>query len=454
MKKPSEQNAHDGYYEIGVGTADITPPVGTALAGNFRDDYASRGVHEPLRARALVVRQGDRAVAVIVADLLSVPEVLVRRVREQVQQACGLQAAQVMVAATHTHSGPAVEPVAGPDESSAAIECVLPGMVESCVQAWRACRPMRLWSAVAHGEDLFYNRRIRLRDGSTVMNWTLPPPASIDQALGPVDPEIGVLFCGDDASHPAVVASNAALHAAVLAGDNWLINPDWPGYYYRAIQQVFGPDTTAIFLQGAEGNINHIDLHDRLQGRGFKEAQRIGSAMALAAAATRFAAQPVLGPLSWSSEVVSLPPRQISEDQLAWAQQMISQSAHSAAAPAGQVDGIPDQVFARDQLELAQRSEPYAAEIQVLRIGEVAIVGLPGEFFVEFGLAIKRASPARITLVAGLANGSTGYVPTAEAFDEGGYEPTAWRYSKLAPQAGMICVESARRQLGSLFAAF
>jgi hypothetical protein len=79
------------------------------------------------------------------------------------------------------------------------------------------------------------------------------------------------------------------------------------------------------------------------------------------------------------------------------------------------------------------------------------MVGLPGEFFVEFGLQIKKASPARITLVVGLANGSIGYVPTPEAFDQGGYEPTPWRYSRLAPEAGAVCVESARRQLKSLF---
>jgi hypothetical protein len=407
-------------------------------------------VHTPLKARALVVGRGETAVAIIVADLLTVPDVLVRRVRQGVERQCGLRPEQVMVAATHTHSGPAVEAVAGPDESAAVIEHVLPGMVESCVKAFRSRRPMRLWSGSARGEGLFFNRRLLLKDGRTVMNWTFPPADSIDRPLGPVDDQIGVLLAGDDKDRPAVVAANAALHAAVLAGDNRLLGADWPGCFCRAVEQAFGPGTQAMFLQGAEGNVNHIDASDRLQGRGFKEAERIGAAVALAAASARFDAGPVAGQIASSSEVLDLPPRRITPEEQARAASAVSASA-GAAPPRGQVDGIPDLLFAQDQLELANRTQPYAAEVQVLRIGDAAVVGLPGEFFVEFGLQIKAASPARTTLIVGLANGSIGYVPAPEAFDQGGYEPTPWRYSKLAPEAGAICVASAVRQLKAVF---
>jgi hypothetical protein len=450
MKKPARPAPRSAALQVGAASVEITPPAGTALAGNFRDDYASRGVHAPLWSRALVVSRGDAAVAIIVADLLTVPDVLARRVREGVQRQCGLRPEQVMVAATHTHSGPAVEAVAGPDESAAVIGHVLPGMVESCVKAFHSRRAMRIWAGEARGEGLFFNRRLLLKDGRTVMNWTLPPAESIDRPLGPVDDRIGVLLAGDDKDRPAVVVASAALHAAVLAGENRLLGPDWPGCFCRAVGQAFGPGTQAMFLQGAEGNVNHIDATDRLQGRGFKEAERIGSAVALAAASARFDAVQVTGPVAWSSEVVDLPPRRITPEEHARAAAIVSASA-GAAPPPGQVDGIPDLLFARDQHELAGRTQPYPAEIQVFRIGDVAVVGLPGEFFVEFGLEIKKASPARITLVVGLANGSVGYVPTPAAFKQGGYEPTPWRYSKLAPKAGAICVKSAVRQLKAVF---
>jgi neutral ceramidase len=260
-----------------------------------------------------------------------------------------------------------------------------------------------------------------------------------------------VLLAGTDPVRPQVVLANLALHPAVLAGDNWLLGPDWPGYYVQAVQQILGPDAESLFLQGAEGNVNHIDYSDPQQGRGFKEAQRIGLAAGLAAASARFAARPVAGPIAWSSTVVVVPPRRLTADQLARARQMVAASRAASLAPGGQVDGIPEVVFATDQLAMAARVDPYRAEVQVLRLGDVAVVGLPGEFFVEFGLEIKRRSPARRTLVAGLANGSLGYVPVPEAFAAGGYEPTPWRYSKLAPEAGALCVAAAQAQLQALF---
>jgi hypothetical protein len=439
-------------YEVGSAAADITPPVGTPLAGNFRGgDYASRGIHSRLHARALVVRQDAGAVALVVADLLTVPESLVRRVREEVQARCSLRPEQVLIAATHTHSGPAVETLDGPDVSAAVIEHAAPGLVAACVRAHAGCRPSRLWSSGGPCAGVCFNRRLRLTDGRTVMNWTSPPADTVERSLGPVDTEVGVLCAGDDLDHPRVAVANLPLHAAVMAGDNWLLGADWPGYYYQAVEQIFGGEVVPLFLQGAAGNINHVDHRDPLQGRGFKEAQRIGATVGLATAATRGAAQPVTGPVAWSSRRVALPPRCLTPEQLAWARHVLDRSRASAGSPRGQVDGIPDPLFAADQLALAERREPYEAEIQVLRIGDVAVIGLPGEFFVEFGLELKRCSPAPRTLVVGLANGSLGYVPTPEAFAQGGYEPTPWRYSRLAPEAGAICVAAAQEQLATLF---
>ena len=440
-------------YEIGVATVDITPPVGTPLAGNFRDDYASRGVHTPLTARALAVRSGGAAVALVAADLLTVPETMVALARRQIEAACGLRPEQVLISATHTHSGPAAELVAGPPAPAAVIEKITAGIAAACIQAHQALRSSGLWRGATQTdhETLFFNRRLRLKDGRTVMNWTRPPRDAIDAAWGPTDPEMGLLLAGADPEYPTFFGVNAALHAAVLAGDNWLINADWPGYYYQAVQRIFGSDATAMYFQGAQGNINHLDAFDPTQGRGFKEAQRIGSTIALAAAAARRELRSVSGPVAWSSRQVALPPRVITPAEIARAEQVVAESAASGEAPRGQTDGLPELLFARAQLELAPRTEPYATEIQALRIGDLAVVGLPGEFFVEFGLEIKRRSPAAQTFVVGLANGSLGYVPTAAAFAQGGYEPTSWHYSKLAPQAGPLCVAAALEQLQTLF---
>lgn len=435
-------------YEIGTASVEITPPVGTPLAGNFRDDYASRGVHTPLRSRSIVIASDDGALAIISNDLLGMPAALAQEVRRQVASRCELPAERILVAATHTHSGPDVGGLTGQADAAAVQAFLAPRMAEGCVKAYEVRKPAHLWFAIGREERVCFNRRLRLRDGRTVMNWTAPPRETIDRALGPVDPEIGILCAGEALAAPALVAANLALHAAVLAGDNWLMGPDWPGYYYEAVQKALGEQAMGVFLQGTEGNVNHIDARDPLQGRGYKEAQRIGSLVGLAVVDALRGAAPVAGPVGASTRTISVPSRTIPPEQLAWARGVVEAATDR---PKGTVDGIPDLIFAQDQIEMAARTEPFELEIQVFRVGQVAVVGLPGEFFVEFGLEIKERSPAEITLVVGLANGSVGYVPTAEAFEQGGYEPTAWRHSRLAPGAGSLCVEAALEQVRTLF---
>ncbi|MDY7011401.1 MAG: hypothetical protein SVV80_11725 [Planctomycetota bacterium] len=153
-------------------------------------------------------------------------------------------------------------------------------------------------------------------------------------------------------------------------------------------------------------------------------------------------------PIKSSSRTVLAPPREITPEQLSWARGVVDAN---KGAPDGMVDGISDVVFAQDQIEMAERTDPFELEIQVFRIGQVGVVAFPGEFFVEYALEIKSKSPAELTPVVGLSNGSAGYVPTPEAFEQGGYEPTSWRFGKLAPKAGNMCVQSATRQLEQLF---
>ncbi len=94
--------------------------------------------------------------------------------------------------------------------------------------------------------------------------------------------------------------------------------------------------------------------------------------------------------------------------------------------------------------------EDDQVEVQVFRLGDVGIVGLPGEMFSQFSLQIKRQSPAAHTIVIELANDAIGYLPTREAFEEGGYEPTTGS-TRYQPGAAEKMAASALAQLGRLF---
>jgi len=111
---------------------------------------------------------------------------------------------------------------------------------------------------------------------------------------------------------------------------------------------------------------------------------------------------------------------------------------------------VPEEIYARELLKLSQyKGKSALTEVQVITLGDkAALVGIPGEMFVELGLEIKRNSKFPYTFVLGLANDYVGYIPTSAAFDEGGYEVKTASWSKFDRRAGEILVESVLDMLG------
>jgi hypothetical protein len=231
-----------------------------------------------------------------------------------------------------------------------------------------------------------------------------------------------------------------------LAGDNDLISCDYPGFLYEGVKERLGNDVLVIFSNGAEGNINHIDPYDPKQKRGFEEAKRVGYKLAdeVAMIVEDTKTENKIK-VSCSSERLVIPRRKISDERLSWAKEILSKWDNK---PITLVDGLPDVFYAQEALILKEKeNQPLETELQVITIGDLALVGLPGEVFVEFGLEIKNKSPYKRTFIIGLANDYIGYVPTVNAFKEGGYEPTPARHSQLAENAGQLLVESTCQRL-------
>jgi len=115
-----------------------------------------------------------------------------------------------------------------------------------------------------------------------------------------------------------------------------------------------------------------------------------------------------------------------------------------------------DWVYALATLDLADRQKKqttYDYEIQMLRIGDLALVAWAGEPFVEGQIELKKRSPAAHTFVAHMSSDCTGYLPTREALARGGYETRTANWSKLAPEALEEVVAHSVSLLGDLFPA-
>ncbi|NUQ61689.1 MAG: neutral/alkaline non-lysosomal ceramidase N-terminal domain-containing protein [Pirellulales bacterium] len=446
--------------QVGIATVDCTPRPGLPLLGNFRDDYAARGVHDPLSAKAVVFADahGGKA-AFLSVDACLLDRSNVARIREVIAAGCDVPPAHVLVHATHTHSGPATTDVLdfGVDLAPfrVDIDAFLSKAASAVVAASGCLEPASLAVGYATEDRISFNRRLRRKDGTTQMNWeALWPdfdPEDVVEAWGGTDPQVTCLAI-EHGGRPAAGVVNFGLHPAILAGDNWLYSADYPGYLAESLRRTIGSGFTCLLANGCCGNVNHVDYRDRAQGRGYQMTQRVGYMLGAAAREAINARTPVAADrVTISSERVSLERIKIGDEKRRWCEKVLDEARRNP--PKGTVDGLPDSYYASTLLRMYHKQhEPDAVEVTVLRVGEAALVGLPGECFCELGLRIKERSPARHTLVAGLCNDAIGYIPSRESFPQGGYEPLPGSTFYEAG-ADERLVASALAQLGRLFSA-
>lgn len=432
----------------GVATHIITPYVGIGMEGNAREE-GSQGVHDDLTVRALVLSNGEETVALAALDICMLPVETAADIRRRVSEQTGLQPHQVLVAAIHTHAGPITLGIFGEPPDETYLQVMAATAAGAIAEAFRNQVPAKLGWGYGRAEEPSNNRRLIVNDGKLHMNWEGLDPNDVVQVLGPTDPEIGLLRVDTLDGEPLCTVINYALHPAILAGDNWLISADWPGYARRAVEQLHGG--TAIFFNAATGNINHINHRRPEQKRGFYEARRLGTIVGAAAVQglLQIESLETEAALGSRSRTVTLAGRQVSPEKVAEAEAIMAR--HTGALVEAATDGASDAMFASEALKIAGRGEfSEQIEIQAMRLGRGSLLALPVELFVEYQLQYKRRSPLPYSYLVGYANGYVGYVPTPEALQQGGYEAQPMSWSKLGPEAGQTMIDTGLELLDEL----
>jgi neutral ceramidase len=443
--------AADAEIEAGVASVEITPPRGYRMAGSFAERL-NTGTRDPLHAKALVFRQGDRKAAIVFCDLVGVPRAIATEARERASRATGIPAPMIAVAATHSHTGPLYHGILRTHFQEKAIAAhgrdpqevldyprqLVERVAEAIASAHRNLAPVRLEAGAARETRLAFNRRFHMKDGTVRFNPGALNPEVV-RAAGPTDPEVGVLLIetpGD--RRPIAGLTVFAMHLDTLGGTEY--SADYPFDLEVALKRSFGPDYVSLFGAGTCGDINHIDVSKRERAR----TEDLGKQLAETVLAERPRLSPVSGPsLDVRSTFVTCEVQRPAAEELADARSKADLIA-SAKLP------FLDRVRATKILDLHANypDGTRAMEVQAFRLGpELAIVTLPGEVFVELGLAIKEQSPFRTTLVVELANDNPNYIPTEKAFREGSYEVVN---SRLAPGSGERLVAAAVRLLKEL----
>ena len=441
----------------GAAAVVINPALGSSMPGGLADRQAS-GVHDDLFVRALVVEAGGEPLALLSVDCVALHRDTVLAIREAAQREAGVPGERVFVAATHTHHGP---PSATAFQSNRD-EAYLERLVGWCAGALREARsragPAALGVGTVQVPGLQFNRRYWMKDGTVRTNPGIGNPEALRPA-GPVNPEMRLLAFRATGQAPAALVVNYALHACTIEGGEPLISADFVAYLTQALQQALGAETVVLFLNGACGDINHWDV---LGGRA-EVAHGVG--VAPPPPSTRNDQATRRTGLSLARAALDLlPDLDFRED---WTvgeahallvagmrQPDAERVARAEAAFREQRPGWPrleEEVYDYEVWHLARGGEgEVEMEIQAVRLGPAALVGIPAEVFAEIGLAIEAASPFATTAVVELANGWEGYLPTRQAFAEGGYETRLARSSKLTDDTAEAVVAKAHEVLAAL----
>jgi neutral ceramidase len=409
--------AKDGQFPVesnlraGVCKTDITPTDtdGVAVTGHRRTVH---GVRDPLRAGVLVLADGETKAAIVTLDVIGAWDEMVKLAREEIEQQTGAPAANIMVAASHNHSGPAFEV-----DSRWGRELI----AKLGAAAKKAAANMKTVS-IGYAEDKIgfgINRR-KVIDGRAVVRLN---------ADGLNDPRVKVLRFDDGSSlTPLAVVMHAVCHPCFFTwGDKGSqpypngypkMSADFPGEAQTFVEMTYGHKTNALFLQGCAGDIrpnlpgypyrcaDEADIQWAGRDLGGAVVRSLGGAVIR----ERLKERPTYYSLRVANSIVSLPGK---EGRL-------------------------------------------SAELQALKIGPYLLLTMPGEPMVEYGFKLEQAIADRaIPIIVGYANGNLGYIPTAAAYDVGGYEPNT---SKLAPEAEAIIFAElshlADRVVGDVFESF
>lgn len=411
---------------LGTASIDITPSVGTLMAGSLRP-RASVGVDDPLLCKAMVLANTDTRIAIVTLDLIAWTKERSERARATIAAQAGISSDHVLINSSHTHSGPYSDEslyLADGDLDEEYLAGVETAIAEAVCQAAADLRPVTVGTVKTSFGGVARNRRLLRPDGSAINAWLVSAEERETLPLaGPTDEDLMAwVFFAE--GRPVAALWNYTVHVNSHFGTSF--SADYPGRVAAALRESYGADFFTVFLPGTCGDINHTVGFEQI-------SQRLSEVMKDVVAQAKPGDSDALG-ASWREVTLGVrdrEPFQEAEIRDKWP------------------DGF-DVFENEDRLLKANPQDEVTTVVQALRIGDGAVAGTPGETFAQLGIDIKQRSPFAVTAAAELCNDIVGYIPTLEAFRQGGYETFRSRWVRVKPGSGEKLVDELVDMLGSL----
>jgi len=433
---------------VGFARVNINPMRGVGIAGYFVPRIVE-GVLDDLHASCASVALGDTRVLIFSLDLLQMQTYISNKYRDAIAKATGVPRSAIYIHCQHTHTAPYVDPdrenlvIGAYAENERELtleyqEFVLHRLVDCAIDAIASEKPAKMGHGVGHASGIAFIRRFRMKDGSVRTNPGVNNP-DIVAPIGELDERVSVVRFDREGAESIVIV-NYANHPDVVGGSK--VSADWPGFTCQTVETAL-ENTRCLFLNGAQGDVNHVNVHPTKGylndlfmdfddvARGYGHARYMGRVVAGAVLQVFDKVEYVdVDSIKYIEKTVKVPSNMPEPERLAEAHKI--NDLHLA----GRDSEIPFEGMllttavaeAGRMVRLEHGPEFFNLSFTALSIGGVAFFGIPGEPFNAIGRAIKETEGYDLIIPSCLVNGSEGYFPVKDAYDEGGYEAKSSNY--------------------------
>lgn len=453
--------------KAGFACRDITPMLGIPMEGYFVPRFAQE-ILDPLELNVLALETGTDRVLLVSIDNCEIYADVLGEYRQVISEATGVPAEAIFIASTHTHTGPCLisaEAAASYTMFGAPLtqaqqdligeyrQFVRRRVCDAAVEALADLKPARMGIGTGNAPDVAFVRLFRMKDGSARTNPGFGNP-DILHPIGDVDDRVHVLRFHREGSADLVLV-HFANHPDTIGGCG--ISPDWPGYLRQSFEKAV-ENTRCVFFNGAQGDVNHFNVHDTtdLNGRLRAEFGPTGFARYIGRVVAGAVMQVYdrveyrdVDALRYCQKIIDAPSNMPRPEEMDNARKIV------ALHEAGRDDLIPERGMgittavseALRMVRLEHGPEYFPLLLSVVSIGDVALFGIPGEPFTSIGRGVKQTSGWALVLPCGLVNAYWDYFPSMEAYAAGGYEA---RSSSYKAGVGELIVAEGKKLLAQL----
>ena len=443
--------------QAGFSRVDVTPMLGIGIAGYYVPRFAD-GVLDPLQINALALSCGDARVVLMSIDHCGIVKEVLNPMIDHVCQSTGLPREAVYIHSTHTHTGPFLNYAPTDPLEIEYAQTVTRKFADAAKLALDDLKPARMGWGIGEAPNIAFVRRFRMKDGSVRTNPGVDNP-DILHPIGDVDERVNVLRF--DRADDSLVLVNFGNHPDVVGGCK--ISADWPGFLRQTVEKAL-PGTKCLFFNGAQGDVNHVNVHPRGGylndmfmdfddvARGYKHARYMGRVVAAGVLQSfdkvkyvdvdtiRFAQKCIDVPANLPTPADLPEAKRINQLHLAGRDNELPYSGMMLTTV------VAD---AARKVRLEHGPDSFRMPLSAITIGPVAMFGIPGEPFTGVGRALKEAEGFELVLPTCNTNAKEGYFPMLECYEEGGYEAGSSNFkagvAELIIHAGLGLLEDLRK---------